>query len=261
MPIFLLALSLVFSTLMYSKIRQITHMNPRLFYKDNIIVALLAWLIGLIFDGLPLVSLVVTLALLPLLAYSVIQIRFWRTPKREVTASENQVVSPADGQIIYINRIEEKDNYISIKNGRLSNLQELTKSDVINKPCWQIGINMTPFDVHKNCSPIDGTVTQSVHVPGDFHSLKEFISMTENERHTYVIQNELCTVGVVQIASRRVRRIDSYVREGDHLKKGQWIGMIRFGSQVDLFLPIKSEILVSVGQQVYAQKSIAAEIK
>ncbi len=259
MVIVFLVMSLVCSTIMYAKLRQITHMNQHLFFIDNVIVALVAWLIGMIFVKQPIVSIIVNLAFLPILAYVGIQIRFWRTPKREVVANESQVVSPADGQIIYINRICENDDYISIKNGRLSNIRELTMSDMIKKPCWQIGINMTPFDVHKNCSPIDGTVIQSIHIPGVFHSLKDFLSMTENERHTYVIQNQSYAVGVVQIASRRVRRIDSYVREGGMIKKGDWIGMIRFGSQVDLFLPLQFDIMVTIGQQVYAKKSIVAE--
>ena len=84
--------------------------------------------------------------------------------------------------------------------------------------------------------------------------------MTENERHTYVIKNEEYEVGVVQIASKRVRRIDSYVEEGQSVKMGDWIGMIRFGSQVDLFLPIEAKIQVKTEQQVYAKKTIVAEM-
>lgn len=258
MFLLLLVMSVMCSTIMYYKIYKITHMNHSIFYTDNLLIAFIAWLLGMIFLRTPMLSILAILALLPLLAYIGIQLRFWRTPKREVVADASKVVSPADGQIIYINRIDERDDYISMKNGRLSNLHELTQSNMISKPCWQIGINMTPFDVHKNCSPIDGTITQSVHIPGVFHSLKEFLSMTENERHTYVIKNDDIVVGVVQIASRRVRRIDSYVREGDNVVKGDWIGMIRFGSQVDVFLPIQATIQISVGQQMYARSSVIA---
>lgn len=84
--------------------------------------------------------------------------------------------------------------------------------------------------------------------------------MTENERHTYVIKNEMCQVGVIQIASKRVKRIDSYVNQGDLVKQGEWLGMIRFGSQVDVFLPIEARIKVDLKQQTYAAKTILAEI-
>jgi len=143
----------------------------------------------------------------------------------------------------------------------LSKLNELTKTDLVKTPCWLIGINMTPFDVHKNCSPIDGKIILSKHIPGVFHSLKDFLSMTENERHTFVIKNNGLTVGVVLIASRKVRRIDSYVTENQKVKKGDWIGMIRFGSQVDLFLPIECDLEINIGTQVYAKKTIIASYK
>jgi len=84
--------------------------------------------------------------------------------------------------------------------------------------------------------------------------------MTENERHTYVIENKLCRVGVVQIASKRVKRIDSYVKQGDAVKQGEWLGMIRFGSQVDVFLPLEAKINIELRQQVYAAKTILAEL-
>lgn len=82
--------------------------------------------------------------------------------------------------------------------------------------------------------------------------------MTENERHTFVIKNNFISVGIVLIASKRVRRIDSYVKEGQFVKKGDWIGMIRFGSQVDIFLPINCNIKVKIGEQVYTRKTIIA---
>ena len=184
--------------------------------------------------------------------------RFWRAPKRKIVAKENEIVSPADGNIIYINKINENYKFISIKNGKISNITEITQTNLITKPCWQIGINMTPLDVHKNCSPIEGEIVLSKHITGVFHSLKEILSMTENERHTFVVKNNFLSVGVVLIASRRVRRIDSYVREGQIVKKGDWIGMVRFGSQVDIFLPIKCSIKVKIGEQVYARKTIIA---
>ena len=117
--------------------------------------------------------------------YTVTMIRFWRTPIRKVTAKENEIVSPADGNVIYIKRIEPNETPISIKNGMINEIMELTKTDLLSSPCWLIGINMTPWDVHKNCSPIDGKIILNKHTDGSFLSLKNFNAITRNERNTY----------------------------------------------------------------------------
>jgi len=246
---------------MYICIRHITHIRVTLFLIDNLIVAFLGILVAIVLFSYPLWALIISTISLPVFAYLGIQLRFWRSPNRKLIAKDNEIVSPADGNIIYINKIENEQQCISIKNGRISKLEEITKTNLINIPCWQIGINMTPFDVHKNCSPIEGKIILSKHFSGSFHSLKECIAMVENERHTYVIANDNYKVGVVQIASRRVRRIDSYVKERQYVKKGEWIGMIRFGSQVDVFIPIEAKINVRLKQQVYAKKTIIAAIE
>jgi len=246
---------------MYIFIRHFTKMRIKLLFIDNLIVALMGILVALILLPYPIWAFIASTISLPIFAYLDIQLRFWRSPNRKIIAKENEIVSPADGNIIYINKIEKEQKFISIKNGKISEIEEITKTDMIKKPCWQIGINMTPFDVHKNCSPIDGRIILSKHISGSYHSLKEYIAMIENERHTYIISNNRYSAGIVQIASRRVRRIDSYVKEGQYVKKGEWIGMIRFGSQVDVFLPIEAKINIVLKQQVYAKKSIIAEIE
>jgi phosphatidylserine decarboxylase len=199
-------------------------------------------------------------AFTPGLAFAYTMIRFWRTPVRKVTAKENEIISPADGNIIYIKKIEAGDVPVSVKNGKSFRLNELTKTDLLNTPCWLIGINMTPFDVHKNCSPIDGNIALTAHFEGKFLSLKEADALVENERNTYVIENNRLKIGVVQIASRLVKRIDVYVKQGQTVKRGDWIGMIRFGSQVDVILPIAYEPCISLGQQVYAATSVIASV-
>jgi len=239
-------------------------MNLKFLYLDNILTAIISSLLSTWFYSSTLnfpSSMILGIVLVPIIGFTILQIRFWRTPKRKLKAENDQIVSPADGNIIYINKINLNDDFISIKKGRISNLSEITDTDMISKPCWQIGINMTPFDVHKNCSPIDGKILLSKHINGEFYSLKDLRSMTENERHTYIIENDKLRVGVVQIASKLVRRIDSYIEEGNDVFKGEWVGMIRFGSQVDVFLPIETKILVSEKQQIYAKKTIIAEYK
>ena len=117
---------------------------------------------------------------------------------------------------------------------------------------------MTPFDVHKNCAPISGEIILNRHFSGKFLSLKDEASRVENERNTYVLANDTVKVGIVQIASRLVRRIDSYVKEGDKVRQGDWLGMIRFGSQVDVIIPENYRVLIDVGRQIYAAETIIA---
>lgn len=264
----LFIIELIVGIIFYNYLHKKTHIRKKFILIDNLISVFISFLITyLIFINtgfkMSLFLFIVIFLTFALLLYFAITLlisiyRFWRAPKRKIVAKENEIVSPADGNVIYINKINENDKFISIKNGKISDITEITKTNLISKPCWQIGINMTPLDVHKNCSPIDGEIVLSKHIIGVFYSLKEFLSMTENERHTFVIKNNFISVGIVLIASKRVRRIDSYVKEGQFVKKGDWIGMIRFGSQVDIFLPINCNIKVKIGEQVYTRKTIIA---
>jgi len=136
---------------MYIFIRHYTNMRIKLLFIDNLIVALMGILVALILLPYPIWAFIASTISLPIFAYLDIQLRFWRSPNRKIIAKENEIVSPADGNIIYINKIEKEQKFISIKNGKISEIEEITKTDMIKKPCWQIGINMTPFDVHKNC--------------------------------------------------------------------------------------------------------------
>ncbi len=207
---------------------------------------------------------IIVIVYLPFIVLSVTLIitflRFFRTPRRKIAANPDIIISPADGNIIYIRRVEKGEIPEAIKGNVISRLEELTKTPLLDENGWLIGINMTPFDVHKNCSPISGVISLNQHFKGGFLSLKDKHSITENERNTYVIQGSKILVGVIQIASRLVRRIDSYVNQGDYVEQGEWIGIIRFGSQVDLILPGGCKILVREGEQIYARSTIIAEI-
>lgn len=243
-------------------------MNIKFIFIDNPIVAFLAFgltypLFNFVFLPLPVIyRIILSICLLGMLivgiGYTLTMIRFWYTPKRKITAKLNEIVSPADGNVLYIKRIEANETPIAVKNGKFNELEELTKTDLLKKPCWLIGINMTAWDVHKNCAPIDGTITLNKYSKGAFHSLKKFEALTQNERNTYIIENELQKLGVVQIASKGVRRIDSYVMQNDQVRKGDWLGMIRFGSQVDVIIPYNCSIKITIGQQIYAGLSVIA---
>jgi len=249
----------IISTLLYLYLHKKTRIGKKYLFIDNLFVAFASFLMSYYLLKSTTFIIIITPLLVVALAFCLTMIRFWRTPNRKVLARENQIVSPADGNVIYIKRIEKGEIPLSIKNRTISKLTELTKTELLNAPCWLIGINMTPFDVHKNCSPISGKVVLNKHFKGKFLSLKDVAAVSENERNTYVIKNDRIQVGVVQIASKRVRRIDSYVNEGDDVYKGQWIGMIRFGSQVDVLLPIDCNVHVKEGEQIFAIKTVIAD--
>ena len=261
---FLIIESLIVSTLIYYYLHRKTRINLKFLYLDNLVVAGVAvgllWLLSTLLTGNHWILYVICPPLLLGLAFGLTMIRFWRTPKRKIKASANEIVSPADGNVIYIKQVKASEVPISVKGKTISKLTELTKTNILDKPSWLIGINMTPFDVHKNCAPIDGKILLNQHFSGKFLSLKEHTALTENERHTYVIENSAIMVGIVQIASKLVRRIDSYVKSGANVHKGDWLGMIRFGSQVDVILPLECEIHVELGQQLYAGTSIIADL-
>ena len=257
--------TIILSSALYAYLHKKTRISLKFLYIDNIAVIIPVSLLAFLAYSLNIHVLIIAIFLIPAftpgLAFAYTMIRFWHTPVRKIIAQENEIVSPADGNVIYIKKIGAGDVPVSVKNGKYFRLNELTKTDLLDTPCWLIGINMTPFDVHKNCSPIDGKVILTEHFHGKFLSLKEADALVENERNTYVIENEKLKIGVVQIASRLVKRIDVYVKQEQQIKRGDWIGMIRFGSQVDVILPANYEILLNLGQQVYAGTSIIAKLK
>ena len=252
------------STLLYLYLIHKTRISKKFIYSDNILVIILTVIIcflsiALLGVGYYWLSYLLIPFLVLGLAFTLTMIRFWRTPNRKLLATENQIVSPADGNVLYIKKIEKGEVPVSIKKGLEATLFEVTQTDILDTPCWLIGINMTPFDVHKNCAPTNGIIILNKYIHGKFLSLKHPKALISNERNTLVIKNERIIVGIVQTASRLVRRIDSYVKEGENINKGDWFGMIRFGSQVDVILPADCTINIDVGDQIYAGKTIIAE--
>ncbi len=260
----LLAESVLLSTLLYYYLHYKTRISLKYLFQDNVVVILLsfllAWaLLSVLPPGWEWVAFVLNAGLVVGIAFGITMIRFWRTPTRSAKASDGDIISPADGNVIYVEEIEAGEVPISVKGNTLSKLDELTKTNILEGPCWLIGINMTPFDVHKNCAPIPGRVILNQHFDGKFLSLKMGEALKENERNTMVFDHNGLKVGIVQIASKLVRRIDTYVKEGEELKRGQWVGMIRFGSQVDVIIPKKYTVNVSVKDQIYAGETIIAQ--
>jgi len=251
------------STLWYLYLHKKTRISLRYLYIDNIAVILP--LVGIMFlllhKGINIFALsFISLFSVFFLSFIYTMIRFWRTPKRKIIAKKNEIVSPADGNIIYIKKYQKGEIPVSIKKGLKASLTELTETSILDKGSfWLIGINMTPFDVHKNCAPVAGIVILNKHISGKFLSLKEPKAIIRNERNTFIIKTKEGELfGIIQTASKLVRKIDSYIKVGQELKKGDWFGMIRFGSQVDIIIPADYSPLVSIGNQVYAGTTIIA---
>jgi phosphatidylserine decarboxylase len=188
---------------------------------------------------------------------------FYRDPERIPAQDPDAVLSPADGTVIYIKEIARGSIPSAIKKGAANLLDELSETVLIDETLWQIGIAMMFTDVHVNRSPIGGRVKMIKHRPGKFLSLRKTAAMDVNERQTIVIENDRTTVGLVQIASRLVRRIEGYIREGDNIQAACRIGMIKFGSQVDLFIPKAKvgDIMVKEGLYLYAGQTVVCRLK
>jgi phosphatidylserine decarboxylase len=142
-------------------------------------------------------------------------------------------------------------------------VSELLKTSFYSSEVWVIGISMSLLDVHVNRAPISGLVTVQKHFRGRFGSLRVAEREFDNERATTIIQGDRLEVAVVQIASRLVRQIVSYVKVGGQLALGQRMGAIRLGSQVDLILPARADlsIMAQVGAQVKAGETVMATYK
>ncbi len=177
---------------------------------------------------------------LPLWLISLFVLQFFRDPARTVPDIRNAVVSPADGRIVVI---------------------EKTQDIYGQREALKISVFMNVFNVHSNRFPVDGKV-QSVHYfPGKFVNADLDKASLENERNAVIIRAENGQmVTCVQVAGLIARRILCYVKGGEQLQKGQRFGFIRFGSRVDVYLPLSARPLVTVGDKVYATETVLAEL-
>lgn len=202
-----------------------------------------------------------------LVGLGVLAYRFYRDPERTAPEQAGAVVSPADGGVLYVRESRGGLLPVASKRGRPYTLRELTKTPLQQEDAVVIGIAMSFLDVHVNRAPVAGRVVLLKHVPGRFGSLRRPEMAFENERATTVIHGALqgaeFDVAVVQIASRLVRQIASFVHQGDEVRLGQRIGVIRFGSQVDLVLPKRPglEVTVHPGERVVAGRSVLAVLR
>jgi phosphatidylserine decarboxylase len=166
--------------------------------------------------------------------------QFFRDPQRPVPQQPNAVLCPADGRIVAV---------------------EMAHDPYVNRDALKISVFMNVFNVHSQRSPVDGAVTTVEYFPGAFLNAAIDKASLANERNAIVLRtagDHLVTS--VQVAGLIARRILCYVRTGEPLARGQRYGFIRFGSRVDLYLPIDSKPRVSIGEKVQASATILAEL-
>lgn len=170
-------------------------------------------------------------------------LQFFRNPRILVEGDEQQVIAPADGKVVVIEEVEEHEYFRGER--RL-----------------QISIFMSPFNVHINRNPVSGVIKYFKYHAGQYLVAWHPKSSTDNERTTVVVelQNGL-EVMVRQIAGAMARRIKWYIGEGDLIRQGEEFGFIKFGSRVDVFLPVGSQVKVDVGDKTKAGRTVIAELQ
>lgn len=165
---------------------------------------------------------------------------FFRLPARNFTQGENLVIAPADGKVVVIEETFEPEYF---KDKRL-----------------QVSIFMSPLNVHVNRSPIAGEVKYMKYHPGKYLVAWHPKSSTENERTTVVVGNAKNTLLMRQIAGALARRICYYVKEGQPIAQNEEFGFIRFGSRVDIYFPVGTNIDVKIGDTVQGGMTILAKM-
>ena len=178
---------------------------------------------------------------------------FFRDPERVVPQDPRSIVAPADGLVSLIMQVEPP--------AELQGLDAAGTAGLNAGPVTRISIFMSVFDVHINRSPIGGVVRRVVYIPGKFMNADLDKASEENERqHLLVERADGTMIGFTQIAGLVARRIVPFVKPGDLVAVGQRVGLIRFGSRVDVYLPAGTDSKVLVGQKVIAGETVLAEI-
>jgi len=189
-------------------------------------------------NGLP--GLTLWAALVFLIIYTLL-LQFFRHPDRPLFRTDDQIVyAPADGKVLVI--------------------EETVEEEFLEQRRIQVSIFMSPLNVHVNRYPIGGKVSYAKYHPGKYLLAWDPKSSSDNERTTVVIENRFGSVLLRQIAGFLARRIVCYPEQGDQVRQGEELGFIKFGSRVDLFLPLQSRIEVSLNQVVKGNQTIIARL-
>jgi len=173
--------------------------------------------------------------------FYLIVLQFFRHPHKTIEVNENHVIAPADGKVVVIEEAEE--------------------TEYLNEKRRQVSIFMSPINVHVNRMPIAGVIKYFKYHPGKYLVAWHPKSSTENERTTVVAENKAgVQILFRQIAGALARRIKWYIDENHQLEQGQEFGFIKFGSRVDLYLPLDAKITVNIGDKTVGGKTVIAEL-
>lgn len=170
-----------------------------------------------------------------------IVLQFFRKPTRKTSINPKHIIAPADGKVVVI--------------------EEVVENEYFKGPRRQVSIFMSPFNVHINFNPISGIVSYFKYHAGSYLVAWHPKSSTENERSTVVIKNDKgVEILFRQIAGALARRIVCYVKEGDSVQQGNEFGFIKFGSRIDIFLPLDAKILVNLDDRPVGGETVIAEL-
>jgi phosphatidylserine decarboxylase len=176
------------------------------------------------------------------IAFFLIILQFFRVPVRKTVQNPNHIIAPADGKVVVI--------------------EEVVETEYFKGPRRQVSIFMSPINVHINFNPLSGIVSFFKYHPGKYLFAWDPKSSTDNERTTVVVKHANGTeILFRQIAGALARRICWYVKEGSAVEQGKEFGFIKFGSRVDVFLPLDAKILVNLGDKPVGGETVIAELK
>jgi phosphatidylserine decarboxylase len=164
---------------------------------------------------------------------------FFRDPERQCTGDERSIVSPADGRVVLA-----------------SALSPQAKSSPT-----QVSIFLSPLDVHVNRSPIAGQIIDLVRRPGKFHIASRDIASVENEQNIITVRGQYVTIMFRQVAGVLARRLVLWKKVGDYVRLGERIGLMKFGSRIDVIMPPEVEVVVRKGDRVLAGVSVIGRVR
>lgn len=208
----------------------------RIIFNSFLSITVIVALFFFFTNSLTVRSIVGTLGVLLL----ILIVRFFREPHREPLNEDDSVSSPADGTIVEVKPVYEG---------------EFLKSE-----CIQVSVFMSVFNVHVNWFPVKGFVEYYKYHPGKYLVAMHPKSSEKNERTTVVINNQGTRILIRQIAGLIARRIVCYAKEGSPVSQGDQVGFIKFGSRVDIFLPLDARVQVTKGQKVKGNRTIIAKL-
>lgn len=209
--------------------------------RNIILVAEIVWLIISVIAIYTLPAWLFYIVSSALLLFVLFIIRFFRVPTRQHITDPDTVYSPADGRVVTV--------------------EEVYESEYLNEPRIQVSVFMSVWNVHVNWYPVGGTIEYFRYHDGRFLVAWHPKSSTDNERTTTVVSNKNGRILFRQIAGVVARRIVSYSKDGDTVEQNTQCGFIKFGSRVDMFLPMDADVKVKLGDHVVGTQTVIATLK